>query len=161
MLFKKGTTLIELLIYTAILAAVSVFMISSILITIKSFNDYRLSRNISVSAASAMERMVREVRQASDVSGAGVFDVSPGHLVLDTAEFFADSGRLVIKNAGGNTYLTPQDLIVSNLIFREVATSTNQVSKAVKIEMELTGGQGSYAKSEKFQTTVVLRGSYK
>ena len=161
MFLKKGLSLIEMLIYVAILTAIFVFVVNSILITIKSFNGYRVTRYIAASAEAAMERMTREIRLANDINEASVFDGHPGHLILNSIEFFASSTQLMVKETSQNAEaLTPAGVELINLVFREVATSTNSTSKTIKVEMELKAGKGNYQKTAKFYNTVVLRGSY-
>jgi hypothetical protein len=46
---------------------------------------------------------------------------------------------------------------ISNLIFRNITTSS---SEAVKTEISLSIIRGGYSKSNNFYSTVVLRGSY-
>jgi len=161
MIDRRGTTFLEILIYTGIVALVSILVINSILIINSSFNSYRLTKYVNLSAATAMERMTREARLADTISEASVFDSHPGCLVFDSTEFFALSSQLMIKvGSDDSVALTPQGVEVSNLIFREVATSTNLHSKAIRIEMELSASRGKYEKSVKFYNTIVLRGSY-
>lgn len=158
MCFKKGYTLIELLVYLAILAVFSVFIVNSILIIMKNYNAYSVSRYVNFSATVAIERLTREIRGSSDVDGSSVLGAHPGYLVLDAVEFFVSNNQLMIdKNGQGAVVLTPSNLEVTNLVF---ATSTNPNSQVVKIEMTLTGRRGNYEKSENFYSTIVLRGSY-
>ncbi len=169
---KRGFGLIEMIIYTAILSAVSVFVIAGLLKTIQAFNVYRVNRYINNSGVAAMERIITELRFANNVvTGSSVFDTHPGRLTLDTidpateavttVEFFASSTELMLKKGSqAAVALTPSPIELTNLVFRQVATTTNPNSKAVKVELELKGKRGNYQKSVKFYSTVVLRGSY-
>ena len=159
---KSGFTLVEVVIYSAILAVVSVFVVNSLILMVKNFNGYRVSRFVNISAASAMERMTRELREARDIGAINTFDSNPGFISLDTGiEFLSTNSQLFIRYSGGDDQaLTPTNLELTSLIFRQVATSTNPNSKAIKIEMELKGERGGYQKTEKFYDTVILRGSY-
>ncbi|MBU1091495.1 type II secretion system GspH family protein [Patescibacteria group bacterium] len=156
-----GFTLVEILVYLAILSLLFVSVVGGILAMSRTFNNYKLSKHINSSASLAMERMTREIRGASLIDVASVFGSHPGHLILDGVEFFASSTVLVIKRAGEDAMpLTSSDLELSGLIFREVATSTNLHSVAVKIELEIKGKSGNYEKVKKFYNTVVLRRGY-
>jgi len=169
---QRGFSLIETLVYTAILAAVSIFIVASILMITRSFNNYRVWQQTSVAGEMAMERMVREIRLADNIrKTTSVFDSSSGHLSLDTIDidteaattidFYASSTALAIKKGGQNAAnLLPADISLTSLIFREVATSTNTKSKAIRIEMELRGGRGTYQKTLRFYDTAILRRSY-
>ncbi len=170
---RRGFSLIEALVYTAILGVVSIFVVNSILLIIKSFNNYQLTNQASMAGEVAMERITREIRLANDIDKTNsVFNVNPGRLSLltinpdtqapTTIDFFISGSALMIKEGGDSpSILTPANVVLANLIFREVATSTNFVSKAVKIEMEIRSSRGNYQKSVKFYDTTVLRGSYR
>lgn len=172
MFSKKGFSLMEMVIYTAILAVFSVLVISSLLGMMKSFNGYRVSRYINFAGSVAMERITREIRLANDVAVVeSVFETHPGALKLNTIdpvseiattiEFFASSTQLMVKEGADTAViLTPMALELTNLVFREVATSTNLNSYAIKVEMELKGERGNYEKTTKFYNTVLLRRSY-
>jgi prepilin-type N-terminal cleavage/methylation domain-containing protein len=172
MYYKKGFTLLEMVIYIAILAVVSVFVITSILNTMSAYGKYRVSRYINLAGSSAMERITREIRMADDILAVeSVFEVHPGKLKLSTidpvsentttVDLFASSTQLMIKEGSDTEVaLTPVALELTNLIFREVATSTNTNSYAIKVEMEIKGQKGNIEKTAKFYNTVILRRSY-
>ena len=162
----------EMLIYAAILAVVSIFVVNSILMIVKSFNNYRTWRYVNASGEAAMERIVREIKLADSINaGTSVFDSNPGRLVLNTIdpdsesattiEFYVSSSSLMVKEGGATgVTLTPSAVNLTNLIFREVATSTNAKSKAIRVEMEIRSGEGIYQKTAKFYDTAILRRSY-
>lgn len=163
----RGYTLIEMIIYIAILALISALVINSLAIMIGSFGEARMLSKINSSAETAMERMSREIRSAYDVDQvASVLNSHPGDLTiniqpdpLETARFYLESGMLkVSENGATGEPLTSSGLTVSNLIFRLITSGT--VSKAVKIEMEIQGTRGNRQFSEKFYNTIILRGSY-
>lgn len=167
---NKGFTLIELLIYVAVLAIVSVLVMGTIVMTMRAFNRIKVARAIDDSAKSAMERMVNEIRYASNIDlGQSTLGAHPGKLVLDsvdrtsgattTIEFSLGGDLLRIKE-GSSDY---QDIVssgvqVTNLVFRNIAASST--SKAVKIEMSVKATKGSYERISNFYDTVILRQSY-
>lgn len=162
----------ETIVYTAILAVTTIFVINSLLKTVSAFNSFRVSKQINASAINALERMTREIKsahQADEINS--IFDASPGRLIInkndpDTGapiniEFSVSNSRLMFQKGAENPIaLTPSGTEISNLVFRQVATSTNQHSKAIKIEMTIKSGYGNYQKTENFYDTIVLRGSY-
>lgn len=164
-----GFTLIEMVVYTAIFAVMTVLIINSLLIVTKSLGSIWLTRDINSSAQIALERMAREIRLADSIDqGTSVFGVNPGRLKLNTidpetsavgtVEFFISNNRLMITEGGITESLTGQDLEVSNLIFTSISAST--ISKAVKIDLEIKGQWVGGEKTEKFYDTLVLRRSY-
>ncbi|MEK7142528.1 MAG: hypothetical protein AAB818_03010, partial [Patescibacteria group bacterium] len=61
---NNGSSLIETLIYAAILGMVAVFTTNSLLVIMKSHSSVKLSRDLNFSASTAMERMTNEIRMA-------------------------------------------------------------------------------------------------
>ncbi len=162
---KKGFTIIEIIIYTAIIAIIFVLVVNSLTVVIKAFNQGRVIIKINNSAETAIERMTREIRFAYDIDASSTL----GHLILNTyvlgtetpttVEFYIDSGKLMIKEGVlPADQLTSSDLTVTNLVFRQINASS--VSRAVKIEMTMQGFFGNYQKTENFYNTTILRKSY-
>lgn len=162
--------MIEIIIYTAILAVIFILVVNSLSVAMKAFNQGRVAVKINNSAETAIERMAREIRFAFDIDASSLFGSSPGRLVLNTydlgspetpttIEFYLDSGKLMIKEGILDAeQLTSSDLDVTNLIFRQITTPL--MSRAVKIEMTIRGSSGNYQKTEDFHDTIILRGSY-
>lgn len=167
---SKGLTFIEIIIYVAVLAVLSVLVVNIILVLTESFGRFKAANRLISSAEAALERIIREIRLANDLDiSESIFNVSPGRLVLKTVdplteitvqkEFFLATTALMLQE----DLLTPQPLTSSkveatNLIFRLIETPP---SKAIKIELELQSGAGRLKKTEKFYTTAILRRSYK
>ena len=172
--FKKnnfcfGYGFIEAIIYVAALAMMFTLVVNSMLITISAFSQAKVSSRINVSAGTAMERMVFEIKRAYDLDPTSVFDVSTGKLVLNTTDSLGadttikfevgEEGQLTItEGVGAPQALTLPGVIISNLIFREIQTVS--VSKAVKIELEITGSIKDFSRTDKFYNSVILKGSY-
>lgn len=165
---KEGFTLIETIFYTAIIAVVSIVIVGAILTMATTFYNLRVSKNLNSAAISSIERMAREIKASESVGMASVFDSSPGYLKLNaidingnpkTTEFLLEDGSLKIKNNGGTAeILTPQNINVSNLIFRQVVASST--IKAVKMEIEFRATLNNNSqKIEKFYDTALLRAS--
>ena len=160
MKIRNGFTLIETILYSAIIAVVSIYIIGSILMLTKIFGDIRLRSSINISARTAMERMIRVIRSAESIDTASIFGSHPGYLKLNTLddfgnpasiEFFLDGTNLMVKEGTSQPEsLTASNINVSNLVFRQISVSPD--SKAVKIELEIS--------LKKFYDTAILRKSY-
>jgi type II secretory pathway pseudopilin PulG len=158
---RNGFTLIETILYSAIIAVASIYIIGSILILTKIFGDIRLRSSINISARTAMERMIREIRSAESIDTASIFGSHPGYLKLNTLdnlgnptsiEFFLGGTSLMVKEGTSQPEsLTASNINVLNLVFRQISVATT--TKAVKIELEIS--------LEKFYDTAILRKSYK
>ena len=158
----------EMIIYAAIFSAVSLLVVQSLLIITRSFGMIGLTRDINISASTAMERIVREIRFANGIDVANsTFDASPGRLKLNTVdalgapttiEFFVNDAVLMIKEGTSAAMpLTSSSTEITTLIFNNITNSS--ISKAVKITFDIFKSKGSLQKSEKFYNTVILRGS--
>lgn len=165
---SRGYTLVEMLVYVAILSFLMVVLIGSIVVIINSFTRVRVVRAVAEVGGGALERIVREIRQASAITTAGsAFDSSPGVLQLattdsngdDTAIVFALSGNDLTIQEGVNatSTLLGGPVYVSSLIFRQLSTTT---ASGVKIELSLADERLPGMSPITFYTTAVLRGSY-
>jgi type II secretory pathway pseudopilin PulG len=161
---KSGFTLLEAVIYVAVLGFLVIILINTLVATGRSFVNFQIVNRLDESAALTLDRLVREVRAASSVNVAqSSFNTNPGRLMLNTiggstTEFYTQNGVMMIKQ-GATAAATSTDpsLAVTNLIFRYLTTSRSQ---AVRVELTLAQTTGAVTRSEKFYTTAVLRGSY-
>lgn len=167
-LSTKGFTLIEMVVYVAVLGALAVLAINSLLIMTGTYANLRASRDLNTSATAVLERMTREIRSAYAVDAGSVLNVHPSDLILDTkdasgnsttVEFYLDTDNLIKVKEGGVARgpLMASSASVSNFVARSISGAN---SKAVKIELTMTATRGTKLKTRNFYTTVVLRGSY-
>lgn len=165
---KNGFSLVEMVVYIAILTLMSVYVVNSLTTLTRSYNDLRLAKNVNNSAAVALQRMVYEIRQASTVDSVNsTFGTSPGQLTLNTtdasgnattAQFFVLNGVLRVKMGGVDQGpITQSNAVVTNLIFKQVQ---NSISKGIVITLGLQSSFGTKVRSETFYTTAVLRNIY-
>lgn len=164
-----GYSIIEMLVYLAIFTVLSVVVINSFIIILFSFNTTNMNRQLIESGTMVVERMSREIRQASsiDIVNSSIGS-NPGILQLNSTDQ-TSGNSVIIKfatiNQALNLYrdgtsagnLLGQNVSVDSLIFRRIATTN---SEAVKIEMTLSYSKGQSTKSVNFYDTVVLRGGY-
>lgn len=162
--------MIEMVIYMAILAVVSILVVGVIIMMMRAFGRIKVGREIDDSAQAAMGRMINEIRYATSTSvAASTFGSGSGKLILNTTdrstlagistEFSLSGGAVRIKEGGG-TYqnLTSGDVQVTALTFNHIVEANT--SEAIKIQMTITATRGSYQKTANFYDTAVLRGSY-
>lgn len=165
---KRGYTLVEMLIYVTILAFLAAVLVSGIVLLIRSFGEVRAVRNLADAGGAALERITREVRQAKSVDGANsLFNQTPGRLKLNTidgagspttVEFTVTNNVLTVQTGSGAVgNLLPAHLLLSSLIFRQLATTT---ATAIKVEAALQDDRRPNVSPINFYTTAVLRGSY-
>lgn len=164
---KKGFTLIEMVVYAAVLGVLSVVAINATLTMTQAYASLRASRDLNASATTVLERMAREIRGATGIDATSVLGVNPSDLVLNTKdaggaattiEFYVQNGLINIKEGGvAKGSLMTSSTQVGNFVVRTM-NGTN--SKAVKIDLTMTATRGTKSKTRNFYDTVVLRGSY-
>lgn len=170
---QKGFTLVEMIIYVAFFAMLSVLAINATIMVMRSFYTLRINQSISQSATTAMERISREIRNAYNVDTANsTLGTSPGRLTLltktdtgtlTTSEFYVTAGNQINMKAGGvdQGSLMTKTVTATNLVFRLITTSnaSTTISKAVKVDMTLADNRSGVSKTVKYYDTIVLRGS--
>jgi type II secretory pathway component PulJ len=160
---NRGFTLIESVIYTALVISLSVLLITMLSVMYRVFSESRATRDLLTSSQGVMERMTREIRGATSIDTVtSVFGTSPGTLKLNkastTVQFALSSGAVAFTDNGtlaGN--LTSSQVTVTSLIFRKIVTTN---SSAVRIEMTLRSLRAPSSRTITVYDTAVLRGGY-
>ena len=160
-----GYSLIELVIYLAIFIGISVVIIHSLVSIMRTYATAESYRRLQNNGELAMERIVREVRQANSITaGASTFDTSPGTLSIASTDedsvnhiivFDVADGALRMTDNADSGNLTSSEVVVSSLLFRNISTAGGG---GVKIELVLSTANGHSA-SAPFYSTVMLRGN--
>lgn len=164
---QSGYTVVEALFYVFLAVTVIYTLFFLLGDIMRIFANFRVERSLTYSANLAMDRLLREIRQADSVDLTGsAFNTHPGRLKLNrpaqggnpsTVEFYLDKETLMIKEDNGIAASTTASSVkTSNLVFRQINTPHSQ---AVKVEMTLET-QGNTPRQHKFYGTAVLRGSY-
>ena len=164
---KRGLSLIETMIYIAILLAVLLLFVKLVTSISQSYLTIGVTRRLDAVAGISMDRMTREIRSASDVDVDSIFGVSPGRLVLKKVNslgvitrvgFIApDSHLRIIEDGVDSGPLFPLSVTTSSLIFRQIDSG---VSKGIKIEMALRSDGGGVTRTQNYYSTIILRGTY-
>jgi len=160
--YHKGFTLLEMVIYIAILTLIAVVVVNTVLSLAVSFNSLRATRDINNAAMVSLERMGRDIRGATGIdTGGSSFGSHPGTLLLIGAietEFYLDDGVIKVR----------EDDVEAGALTREAATTTNLVFyhisaspySGIRIEMTLESTRGTITKTKSFSSFVALRSSY-
>ncbi len=156
----RGFSLIEMVIYISILSLITFVVVEISVSFSRTYRDMRVVRAIDSSAVIAMERMVRDIRNARTVAIAqSSLGVNPGVLTLQssatTTRFYVDQGLLKVDVNG--VYSGPLSLVktsVTNFVLHRLASTT----QAIKVDLTLQSTSGSVTKSKTYHTTVVLKG---
>ena len=153
---RQAFSLLEAVIYIAILSLIAVVVIESVFSLYRAYGRTRVERRLSLNGDAAIERIVRELREAASTDPAGSsFGVSPGVL---------SAGGKIFSLAGvggplqiGSEEIT-SDVDVTSLYFYRQSTSTP--SEIIKIEITLSAGEGSFLKTKNFYGSALLRKKY-
>jgi len=125
---KRGFTLVELLIYIAVVAIIFLAMVSFILTMSESKAKRTVMSEVASSARIIQERLMDAGRHAQTINvGASTFDVDPGVLSLDMVNVFedpmvfsltGDNGQFQVSTAGGEAIpLTNTTVAITHLLF--------------------------------------------
>jgi type II secretory pathway pseudopilin PulG len=166
---QSGFTLIELLFYIAITLITAVVIISGIVSFGRVLAQFKLTEDLNYSANVALDTLVRDVRNASEINtAASAFDDPAGVLVLtfvasdDTTferrYYVTGSILYVVEGVGTPTALTRSRVAVNGF---SVAHRSSAVSDAVRISLDLSASRGSITKTQSLTTAAVVRSLYR
>ncbi|MES2059454.1 MAG: hypothetical protein V4438_00300 [Patescibacteria group bacterium] len=166
---KKGLSLIEVVLYSAILIIAMSLLIYTFERISVSYGRVKSSKAIEESATYAIDRMAREINSGTSIDvAASTLGSTPGRLFLytidennasSTSEFYLSGQTLHIKVAGVDQGpLNVSGARVTSLIFRSIDTTQ---TKGIKIEMVIESATGTSYLSKNFYDTMVLRGTNK
>lgn len=158
---KKGFSLFETVVYIALFSMISVIILLSISISAKIYRTAKVNNLMTESGNSAMERITRSARSANTLTANSIFNSASGVLETlntdgTTAKIYISNGIVLLDENGvlsGN--LTNEDLVASSLYFYNITTPQGV---AVKTELTLTHSETN--RTEKFQSTTILRNAY-
>ncbi|MGB8815854.1 MAG: hypothetical protein WCC74_01250 [Minisyncoccia bacterium] len=147
---KTGYGLIEMIVYTAIVAMVMIAIVGVTVTVIKSNKFVEAQHEIENSAILSLGRISREARSSSSVTL-----TSPSNANFGNSTIYLESGVIKINDGSGTSPLTSSKINVSRLFFTKI-TSTS--STAIRTEMTLSASSTGWSLSKVFNTTTVLRG---
>lgn len=157
---KRGSSLLEIIVYLAMFTVLSTVIVNSLLISMRLYKDARTNREFTEQGSLAMERISRSVRSASAVNVASsTLGTSPGVLVLtngtSTTMFDVSSSALrLTENGAVSGNLTAGRISVSSLIFYYYSATSTSVKTDIRLTDSVSG------RSESFSTTNILRNAY-
>lgn len=162
---RQGFSLLEILIYIAILSLMLVVIMNIIVSMVSSGRVLKALKNVENSASISLERIIRETRQADSVNiASSVLNIDPGRLVLEgtdalgnprVVEFYLSSGMLILSENGVELgALTQAEARVSSLVFRRFSGVN---SDGIRTEISIESGTSTHYRSNNFYTSATLR----
>jgi type II secretory pathway pseudopilin PulG len=168
---KKGITLIEVLVYIALLALASVIIVSFVISLITTQNKISLEKDTWENAQFAIDRISRDIQKASTINeGESTFEVNPGELTLNTyinsgdinttaVKYYISNDRLYTKEGDGAAEpLTGENVNVTNFYLKKYSPASVPPIVQVDISVEKSqGASGDLQASASASTSVSLR----
>jgi len=166
-LSTAGFSIIELLIYMAVLVFMIFVVFSTISTTRNAYRTVKATRIMHASALSLFDRMGNEIRSAYDInlansslangSGSLALTKDVGGGIAET-KFYIDNGVIMVStDAVSEGSLTSSEMTINSLRF-DVYSGT--LSKFVSVVFNASVAIGDYTYNKEFQNSYVLRGSY-
>lgn len=163
----RGTSLVETVIYVAFFATIITVIVYGLVSAFRTYAFTRAKRQIAIDANLAIERMVREIRQANAIDDANSdFGGSPGTLKLFSTDSVGTPRSVQFSVVNNVITITENDVVtggvtsgiteVENLTFTKLTTP---VGAAIKVDLTVRSDHG-ISTSATFHTTAVLRGTY-
>ena len=161
-LIGSGFTLVEMMIYISLMTIITLILVQSLVAVLKSNRTSFAEINIRNSGYSAMESMIREIYASDSIAttSAGVLQMNQGTNIVKFATTSTSSPLYFYEGVGAPVMIGPitsKNIIIKSLSFSKIGTGN---SLAVRIQMQLSTTVTGITKTENFQTTAILRGSY-
>lgn len=164
---NAGFTLIEIIIYVAIIGGLLVALTSFILTISGSRNKSYSEQEVNANARMALSVISKKIKSASGINaGVSIFDTHPGVLSLAMASstlnptvFALNNGRLTItEGVGSAQFVTDQRINITNLVFTNLTGDGSRGTIGIAINFVYASSAGSdYSFTNSLQTAVSLR----
>ena len=165
---QGGFTVIETTVYVGLFSLLSIIIMNTMWSTIRISNELRVTRDINDTAVVVMERLTRDIKNATlvDIANSS-FASSPGRLTIQTmtasgtamtVEYFVASSTLRVKENGvdkGSLLSTRTQ--IEGLVFYYI---TSGATVAIKTELHMRSLRGASTNVDHFYNTTILRGTY-
>lgn len=154
---KQGYAVLELLFYIAFFVVLSLVAIEAMITMAKSFKETSIYAEL-IQGGNIIERMSREIRQASSINSISANNLTFNTGVSNTMEFKFISPDIQLWDNGSNIgNLNSPNIAVTALTFTQITTAKG---KAVKVFFTLRDNNDALGRLENFYDTITLRGSY-
>jgi len=147
---KKGFTLIEVLVYVAVLSIIILTVSGFLIWTMRSNTKAKVMKETQDNARRAMEIMTYEIKEAKSIyTPTSVFGSHPGQLSLEIKkylpegedntyiDFYLCENQLCLKKESKNPIALTSDRVkVSNLVFNQIATTSTLPSIQINLQID-------------------------
>lgn len=164
---KRGFTLIELIVYVAVLGIVLASVLTFLLWVVKSQTKTDAMRQVHTAGQRALEVMAHEISSSKSVyTPTSVFGVSPGQVSFQTRaylpsgetysyiDFYKCEAQLCMKKESQNPIaITPDSVSITNLKFSNIATAPGSSS----VQIHLTLESKTFSSNPEYQASITLQ----
>ncbi|MBP6904565.1 MAG: hypothetical protein KBB91_00725 [Candidatus Pacebacteria bacterium] len=160
---QHGYSVLELLIYIALFAFLSVVLIQSLVTVMKTYTQAQSYRALQTNGEFVMERITRELRNGTTATTSACA-TTPGTLSIASTDsggtshtnvfMVADAKAQLVTDGAGAVDLSTTEVSVTSLTF---CSLTTPVGQGVKTTLVLSTTKGIPI-SASFYSTIVLRG---
>ncbi|MFA6445934.1 MAG: prepilin-type N-terminal cleavage/methylation domain-containing protein [Candidatus Paceibacterota bacterium] len=162
--YNYGFSLVEMLIYIAILTLFMVVITQGLTAFLTSYRVVKSIRSIESSLIIAGDRIEREIRNSNSASVSTIVTVSDSLTLVNDAGplCFTRSTDGILKLyrsscSSLSNYMGPLTMPTTNLRFYLISTSTKQ---AIRTEMTIQATVNGVVKSKNLYNTASVRGAY-
>lgn len=154
-----GFTLVELIIYIAIVGTVLVLITSFLWDIVLGNIKETAYREVQQNARFTMAKIIQETKKAAGVNTPPIGAISDS-LSLNMASpdlnptiFDIDNGRLRIKRGTDTSYLTPENIKITNLQFANLSYA----GESSTIRIEMTTEYNNFSNRQEYQASLDLK----
>lgn len=168
-LFKnkdRGFTLVEMLVYIGIMTVI-LLALSYVMVNVYGFYSSMLTAARADRAAGTLVQVLAtEMRAGAAIDQSeSIFNTPHGQVTIqddsgleeDEKTFLLEDDRVVMSIDDVETFMTPEDILVSKFLFTQIVTPN---SYAVRYEIDLTYSERGRLVTKTYPGLVILRRSY-
>lgn len=169
---KQGISLIEVIIYVALLGMIAVFVSNSLIGIVNTYARARAEREVLNNARSVLELVTKAVVQSQEIyAPSSRLDTDFGQLSFITnatstpghtaayADIWVDGGAVLMRQEGeGTLTLSAASVRASMLRFERIIQAPGR--EAVKTTIRVEAASSRFPASATLNTTTALRGNY-
>jgi type II secretory pathway pseudopilin PulG len=160
---KRGTTLIELVIYMGLLSILLLILTQTFTTIIQTRLDTESTSSVQQDGNYLISRFMYDISRAQAISTPSTFGTGSS-LVINIGgtnyTYTLSNGKLQLTNSNGTNDLNSYDTTVSNLQFTRIGNGiTPQTSDTIKVNFTLTSivTRSSGKETQNFEITVAPR----
>jgi hypothetical protein len=157
----RGYTLVEVIFYVVLFAILSIVLLDVMITMTGLFMKTMINRDI-MQGSTIMENISRELKQAND------FSFASNTLTLNTEDSYGNPKTITYSFSNPNMQIN--DSVLGNLgnlntpnvsiTNFNVITINTLKGKAAKLDLVIKSNRDSESRTENFENTLILRGSY-